>query len=70
MRPRWHTVSALGVSQILAWGSSYYLLAVLALPIASDTGWPLPWVIAGVTIGLLVSALASPRIGDAIGRHG
>jgi hypothetical protein len=27
-------VSALGVTQILAWGSSYYLLAVLAQPIA------------------------------------
>ena len=70
VRPRWQVVSALGVFQILAWGSSYYLLAVLALPIATDTGWPLPWVIAGVTIGLLVSALSSPRIGATIGRHG
>ena len=34
-------VSALGVTQILAWGSSYYLPAVLAAPIARDTGWSL-----------------------------
>jgi hypothetical protein len=38
-------VSTLGVTQILAWGSSYYLLAVLAQPIARDTGWPLGWVV-------------------------
>jgi len=34
-------IPVLGVTQILAWGSSYYLLAVLAQPIAGDTGWPL-----------------------------
>ena len=34
-------IPVLGVTQILAWGSSYYLLAVLAQPIATDTGWPL-----------------------------
>ena len=34
-------ISALGVVEILAWGSSFYLPAVLAGPIAADTGWPL-----------------------------
>ena len=29
-------ISALGVAQIFAWGSSYYLLTVLAEPIAAD----------------------------------
>ena len=37
----------LGLTQILAWGSSYYLPAVLAGPIARDTGWSLPWVVGG-----------------------
>ncbi|MDX8466175.1 hypothetical protein RFM26_10825 [Mesorhizobium sp. VK23B] len=37
-RSRHVLVSALGVTQILAWGSSYYLPAVLAAPIAADTG--------------------------------
>src|SRR3954462_13848909 len=32
-------LAALGVGQILGWGSSYYLPAVLAKPIAQDTGW-------------------------------
>jgi hypothetical protein len=30
---------ALGLTQILAWGSSYYLRAVLAEPIVRDTHW-------------------------------
>jgi predicted metal-binding membrane protein len=34
-------IGALGLVQIIAWGSSYYLIAVLAKPIADDTGWPL-----------------------------
>ncbi|MDX3807359.1 MAG: MFS transporter, partial [Bosea sp. (in: a-proteobacteria)] len=46
-------ISALGVVQILAWGSSYYLPAVLAAPIAAGTGWPLSWIIGALSIGLL-----------------
>ncbi|WP_083747374.1 MULTISPECIES: MFS transporter [Acetobacterales] len=69
-RSRLTVVSAIGVAQILAWGSSYYLLAVLAGPIASDTGWPLTWIMGALSIGMLVSGLASPRIGHLIDRHG
>ncbi len=63
-------ITVLGVGQILAWGSSYYLPAVLAQPIARDTGWPLAWVIGGLSVGLLVSGLVSPRVGRLIERHG
>ena len=63
---RRRVVAALGIVQILAWGSSYYLLAVLAGPIARDTGWPYAWVIGGVSLGLLVAGLASVRVGRAI----
>jgi predicted MFS family arabinose efflux permease len=67
---RWQVTSALGLVEILNWGTSYYLLAVLAGPVAADTGWPLPWIVGSLSAGLLVSGLASPRIGRAIGRHG
>jgi MFS family permease len=63
-------IATLGVTQIIAWGSSYYLPAVLGVPIAADTGWPLPWVIGGLSLGLLVAGLASPRIGRTIDRRG
>lgn len=67
---RWPVISALGIVQILTWGSSFYLPAVLAGPIAADTGWPLAWIVGGLSVGLLVAAFASPRIGIAIHRHG
>ena len=60
----------LGVTQIFAWGSSYYLPAVLAKPIATDTGWSLSWVVGGLSLGLLIAGLVSPWIGRAIARRG
>ena len=63
-------VPALGVTQILAWGSSYYLPAVLARPVADDTHWPLSWVVGGLSLGLLVSGLAAPFVGRQIHRYG
>ncbi|CDX56722.1 Major facilitator superfamily MFS_1 [Mesorhizobium plurifarium] len=69
-RSRHLLVSALGVTQILAWGSSYYLPAVLAAPIARDTGWSLASVVAGLSCGLLLAGLVSPVTGRLIQRHG
>jgi MFS family permease len=63
-------ITALGVAQIFAWGSSYYLMAVVAKPIADDTGWPLAWVVGGLSLGLLVAGLVSPRVGRLIQRRG
>jgi predicted MFS family arabinose efflux permease len=63
-------IPVLGVTQIVAWGSSYYLLAVLAKPIADDTGWSLAWVVGGLSLGLVVAGLVSPRVGHSIQRHG
>jgi MFS family permease len=63
-------IAVLGFTQCLAWGSSYYLLAVLAKPIAADTGWPLTWVVAGLSLGLLVAGVASPAMGRAVERRG
>ena len=67
---RQRVIAALGIVQILAWGSSYYLLAVLAEPITRDTGWPYPWVIGGISLGLLVSGLIATHVGRAINSHG
>ena len=69
-RSRLTVISALGVVQILAWGSSYYLSAVLAAPIADDTGWPLSWVIGALSIGLLTAGAIAPLLGRVIGDRG
>ena len=63
-------VSALGVTQILAWGSTFYLLGVLAPFIARDTGWSYDQVIAGVSVGLVAAGLVSPRVGRLSDRDG
>ena len=67
---RWPVISALGIVQILAWGSSYYLMAVLAQPIVDDTGWPLPWVVGALSLGLACGGLASPLVGRLIAQLG
>ena len=51
-------ISALGVVMIFTWGSTYYLMAVLAAPIAADTGWPLSGITAALSVGMLVAGLA------------
>ena len=63
-------VAALGVAQILGWGTSFYFPAVLAQPIVAETGWSLGWVVGGVSIGLLVAGLIAPRVGAIIDRRG
>lgn len=63
-------VFTLGTLQILAWGSSFYLLSVLAPAIARDTGWPTAFVVGGISLALLVAGIASPRVGLLIQTHG
>lgn len=63
-------VPVLGMTQIFAWGSSYYLMAVVAKPAAAQTGWPFAWVVGGLSFGLLSAGLVSPRVGDSIQQHG
>ncbi|MFG1211662.1 MFS transporter [Xanthobacter flavus] len=63
-------IAALGVVQILTWGSSFYLLTVLAGPISRDTGWPLQWIVGSLSVGLLVAGLVSPKVGALIDARG
>ncbi len=63
-------VLALGITQITAWGTSYYCLGVLAGPIGRDTGWSRGFVFLGFTVALLVMGLVSNHVGRAIDRHG
>jgi MFS family permease len=63
-------VLALGITQITAWGTSYYCLGVLAGPISQDTGWSRGFVFLGFTVALLAMGLVSSAVGRAVDRHG
>jgi MFS family permease len=68
--PLWGAIVALGITQITAWGTSYYCLGVLAGPISKDTGWSRGFVFLGFTVALLTMGIVSNAVGRAIDRHG
>jgi MFS family permease len=64
------TVAAIGMTQTLAWGSSYYLPAILADPIAAGLDVPKSLFFGFFSGSLLLQAALGPMIGKAIDRHG
>jgi len=69
-RSRRVVVVTLGITQTLAWASSYYLPAILADPISAAIGVPSSWVFAAFSGALLIAAFAGPAVGRMIDRHG
>lgn len=63
-------VLRLGTAQTLAWASSYYLPALLAVPMAASLGLTTATVFAGFSLALVVSALCGPLAGRLIDRYG
>lgn len=68
--PMLAAVCSLGISQITAWGTSYYCLGVLANPIVAETGWSRSLVYFGFTVSLLSMGAVSAWVGRAIDRYG
>lgn len=69
-RKRLGVIAALGTAQTLAWGSSYYLPAILADAIAHDLGISSNWFFAAFSASLVISGLLGPRVGRQIDRVG
>jgi predicted MFS family arabinose efflux permease len=63
-------IGALGLAQTLAWGSSYYLPAILAGSISDAIGVPRAWVFAAFSAALLIAAFAGPAVGRIVDRQG
>jgi MFS family permease len=61
---------ALGVTQTIAWASSTYLPAILAVPMAAELGTTPATVFGAFSASLVVMALAGPPVGRAIDRRG
>ncbi|MBP6119041.1 MAG: MFS transporter [Giesbergeria sp.] len=70
MRPLTRHVLLLGGGQTLGYASSYYLPALLAAPMAQDTGLPLAWAFAAFSLALIVSGVVGPAAGRAVDRYG
>jgi MFS family permease len=69
LRPRRPLVT-LCVTEVTSWGVLYYAFPVLAPSISADTGWSVPAITAGFSIGLVVSAAAGVPVGRWLDRIG
>ena len=63
-------VSTIGITQTLAWGSTYYLAAVFADPISETLQLPQVWFFGIFSAALLLSGLLGPLAGRMIDKHG
>ena len=66
----WRRVCALGVAQIVSWGTLFYTIAVLGTAMRMATGTGELWLFGSFTAGLFVSGLVSPIVGRQIDGHG
>lgn len=64
------TVAVLGTTQTLSWGSSYYLPAILATPIAAEFGLSRATIFGIFSLALLLSAVLGPAAGRQIDLRG
>jgi len=64
------TVAALGSSLTVSWASSYYIPAVLAVPMAQSFGLSPVWVFGAFSMAMVVSAMVGPWAGARIDRLG
>ena len=69
-RPPITSIALLGLVQILVWGGSFFLMAVLASPVIAETGWARQWVYGALSLGILVYGLLAPCSGRLILRYG
>jgi predicted MFS family arabinose efflux permease len=60
----------LAIAQILVWGGSFFLMAMLAVPVVKDTGWSQQWVYGSLSLGILISGLLAPMVGRGVARMG
>lgn len=63
-------VLVLGIAQTIAWASTYYLPAVLAVPMATDFGIQSTGIFGLFSLALIVAAIAGPGSGRLIDRFG
>ncbi|MDQ6619400.1 MAG: MFS transporter [Pseudomonadota bacterium] len=66
----WRLVPALGIAQIISWGTLYYSIAVLGASMRRDLGISEPALFGAYSFSLLLSGIFAPAAGRAIDRWG
>ncbi|MGF9562572.1 MFS transporter [Neorhizobium sp. BT27B] len=64
------TIGVLAVTQLIGWGTTFESVGVLGRRLAPDLGLANEVVFAGLSVMMMVSALASPLVGRMLDRHG
>jgi len=63
-------VVALGVTQIIGFGTLFYAFSVIVVPLSADLSLSLPMAYGALSAALLVSGVVAPLAGRLIDRHG
>ena len=66
----WLRITALAISQLVAWGTLYYAFAVIIGPMGAETGWTKPQMNGALSVGLAVSGISAYSVGRWIDVHG
>ncbi len=69
-RPPVAAILALGLTQIIGYGSLYYSFSILAPSMARDLNWSSEWIFGALSAALLIGGLAAPTMGKWIDRLG
>jgi MFS family permease len=69
-RPPVAAIVALGLTQIIGYGSLYYSFSILAPDMAHDLSWSTEWIFGALSVALLIGGLAAPVMGTWIDRFG
>lgn len=68
--PLWIIICGLGLTQIIGWGTTYYMLGALSQDIAQSTGWSTTLIFGAFSAALLLSGVISRHGGRLIDRIG
>jgi len=66
----WSAVWVLSVTQIISWGSTFYLIAVLIAPLERELGWSRDAIVGAFSVSMVLSGMMAVPAGMLIDRHG
>jgi MFS family permease len=66
----WRLVAALGVTQVISWGTLYYAFAVVMPSLQDALGASRSMVVGAYSLSLLLSGVVAVPVGRYIDRHG